>query len=532
MVTRIVYNNKAFKILNEYGFKFSNNEVTFNDITIDFTGMTIADIPYKYQEIKIIQAESEKEILNGIILFTGYLDDIKLSEMKMEDEFREITLTLLSPLKLATRRSTSLIGTYELRSAILRVIQPLLDDGFILKELNVPNGQITVNYVLETVENEMNDIGFKRNIFWYINEKKEIFINSIDYLFGLPSVKTIKQSIKEEGLLRIQPDISNIDYANVINFKNIRLIYSQANDSYIYENINSGYPIMQVNKTVKKGDIITFDNPIIVDENCLRESIKENENSSYSFWLQIELENGDLKQYSIKIDTYESSQDYNQYITIGDITFNDQNGEEGEIVLQRDSFFSNLITGFKWNLDSDGVIRRIASDTALRYTTMRFMYSAEIDKLKGIVSYSGQIEKTVDYNSKWTTLSQLINYARSLMVQNSNVVNQVLLEYDVNPNLNIGDIVEIDAPNFYIQGKFAVKDITYSYYNENKQNWKITLKSTDLISTYIDMFRPIEKEENEANINTVVLSEFIEEKIKEVHSLEIDTSVHTLNFNL
>lgn len=536
MVTRVVYNNKAFKILNEYGFKFSNNEVTFNDITIDFTGCTLADIPYKYQEIKIMQAENEKNILNGTVLFTGYLDDIKLSEMKMQEEFREITLTLLSPLKMATKRSVSLIGTFGLSTAILRIIQPLLDDGFILKELNVSEGQITTNYILETVENEMNDIGFKRNIFWYINEKKEIFINSIDYLFGLPSAKTINQNIKEEGLLKIQPEISNTDYANVINFKNVRLFYTQKDyiaDEEIYS--QGDFPLINLSKQIKKGDIINFNNPIVVDESTLREMIENGDTTSSirdeAFGLSI-LSNDVWKEYYIAIIKDQSDENYDKYIINGDITFSDDAGEEGEIVLQRDNFYSNLITGFKWNGEDGASIQNIHSITALRYTTMRFMYSVEINKLKGVTSQSGQIEKTVDYNAKWTTLSQLIAYARSLMTQNSNVVNQVTLKYDVNPNLKIGDIVEINASNFYIQGKFAVKDITYTFCNEIEQNWQITLKSTDLISTYIDMFRPAEKEENADNINTVILSEFVEEKVNEVHSLELDESTHTLNFNL
>lgn len=534
MVTKVVYNKKAFKIINEYGFKFSNNEVTFNDITIDFTDCTLADIPYKYQEIKIMQAENEKDILNGTVLFTGYLDDIKLSEMKMQEEFREITLTLLSPLKMATKRSVSLIGTFELRTAILRIIQPLLDDGFILKELNVPDGQITTNYILETVENEMNDIGFKRNIFWYINEKKEIFINSIDYLFGLPSAKTINQNIEEEGLLKIQPEISNTDYANVINFKNIRLIYSEKDTNDDPQAGKYGYniyPIIELDKVLKKGDVVNFDNPIIVDEEVLKQVIEENneENTYYCFYAYIKISDSEYKTYEMKI-TYENGIVGNLN-TNGSITFSNDSGEEGEIVLQRDNFYTNLITGFKWN-GEDVTLCEIRSDTALRYTTMRFMYSAEINKLKGVTSQSGQIEKTVDYNAKWTTLSQLIAYARSLMTQNSNVVNQVTLKYDVNPNLKIGDIVEINASNFYIQGKFAVKDITYAFCNEIEQNWQITLKSTDLISTYIDMFRPAEKEENADNINTVILSEFVEEKVNEVHSLELDESTHTLNFNL
>ena len=353
-------------------------------------------------------------------------------------------------------------------------------------------------------------------------------------MFGLPPAKIINNS-KSHGLLKIQPEIENVDYANVINFKNIRLIYSQNNDINYKENKTKGYPIVAVGKNIKNGDIVTFDNPIIVDETYLRECIENDESDSsnfYSFLLQVKLTTGDYKEYSIGITTNTESEDYNNFKTKGNITFSDADGDEGEVVLQRDNFFSNLITGFKWNFDTNGTIVRIASDTALRYTTMRFMYSAEINKLKGIISGSGQIEKTVDYNESWTFLSELISYARSLMIQNSNTINQVQLEYDIDPGLKIGDIVEIYRPGFYVQGKFAVKEINYTFKNEIKQNWQITLKSTDLITTYIDIFRPTEQEQSKETINTVVLSEFVEEEINEKHSLELDKTGHTLNFNL
>ena len=249
MITRVVYNNKAFKMIESYGFKFSNNEVTFNDITIDFSNCTIADIPYKYQEIKIIEAENEENIMQGTVKFTGFLDDIELPDMKLEDEEREMVLTLLSPLKLATKRNVSLIGTYKLETAIRRVIQPLVDDGFILKEINIPDGQITVNFVLETVENCMNNIGFKRNIFWTINERKEIYVNSIDYLFGSQSAKEISKNKPRYGLSKIQPKIENVDYANVINFKNVRLIY-QSFGGDAAEMVET-YPLTQIGKIIK-----------------------------------------------------------------------------------------------------------------------------------------------------------------------------------------------------------------------------------------------------------------------------------------
>lgn len=531
MITRVVYNNKAFKIAGSYGFKFSNNEVTFNDITIDFTGCTIADIPYKYQEIKIIEAENEEDIMQGTVKFTGFLDDIDLSDMKLEEEEKEITLTLLSPLKLATKRSVSLIGTYKLEIAIKRVLQPLIDDGFILKEMNIPDGQITVNFVLETVENCMNNIGFKRNVFWTINERKEIYVNSIDYLFGLQPVKEIKGATQEEELSKIQPKIENVDYANVINFKNVRVIYQSESD-IDSENIEP-YPIIQLNKKIKKGDIINFEYPIIIDEDYLKTYIDEKNSQNgtyYNLDLKIRLNDGTAKFYSKYITVWNDQQ--GKYESNGSISFSNDTGDEGEIVLQRDSFFENLITGFKWNCDNTGTIERIISYTALRYTTMRFMYSAEINKLKGIISESGQIEKTIDYQEKWTTLPQLISYARSLITQNSNTINQVTLECDKKPNLKLGDIISIDKQGFYIQGKFAVKDINYTYNNELDEKWIVIAKSSDLISSYIDLFRPEEKEENQKSIDTVILSEFVEEQIKEVHSIELEQNEHTLDFSL
>ena len=76
-------------------------------------------------------------------------------------------------------------------------------------------------------------------------------------------------------------------------------------------------------------------------------------------------------------------------------------------------------------------------------------------------------------------------------------------------------------PSFFSEGNYAVKEIEYTYKNKTEQNWKIVLKSSDLISTYIDMFRPQETEENEDKIDTVILGEFVEENIKEIHTVSI-----------
>lgn len=430
----------------------------------------------------------------------------------MRQEKRELNITLLSPLKMATKRNVTVLGTFSLESGIKRVLQPLLDDGFILKEMNGIVGTITLDFVLETVEFCMNNICNKRNIFWYINEKREIFVNSIDYMYGLDS-KTINENEQTDkyGLIDIEPTIENIDYANIINFKNVRLIHHSF-DSIVSQS-SKIYPFMKVNKKIKKGDLITFDNPIIIDEQILRNYIKEDNTQVPSYWslyLSIQLTDGTYKKYNIGINIED-----NLFVKNGSITYSDDDGDEGEIVLQRDNFFSNLITGFKWNFEGDAVINEIQADNALRYTTMRFVYSAEIDALKGIISDSGQIEKMIDFNEKWISMPELIQYARSLIVQNSNVINAIKLKYDIDPKLKVGDVLNIEMPSFYSSGKFAVKDIQHNYINEINQTWIINLKSADLVSSYIDLFRPAEQQNSNTAVDTMVLSEFVEENITE-----------------
>lgn len=365
----------------------------------------------------------------------------------------------------------------------------------------------------------MNDICFKLNVFWNIDENKNIYVNSLDYLFGLGAKKTISPSTQQKGFLKIQPKIENIDYANTINFKNVRVYYTSSVNEYNTDD----FPILNLPKKLKKGDMITFNNPIVIDEATLKMRQEAGEIGN------IELATLDMiinnESFYFKIN------ESGNFVDSGNISFSDNSGEEKTVVLQRDSFFSNLITGFKWNGADNAQITSIYSATALRYTTMRFMYSAEINKMKGVISKSGIVEKTVNYNEKWTTVTQLIDYARSLMTNNTNTINQVTLEYDVNPNLRIGDIVEIDEPSFYIKGRFTVKEITYKYVADNEQIWTIIAKNADLNSTFIDMFRPAQKQESQDKIDTVILSEFVEENIYERHTVDLKNS-NILNMNL
>ena len=393
----LIYNNKVFKILNNFGFTQSNNEVTFNDIKIDFTGYTLADIPLKYQEVQIKKCNEEQDILTeGDVLFFGYVDSIELGTMKTNNEDRELSITLMSPLKLATVRTTTVNGTYTLTEAIARILEPLTSDGFTITEMNIDNTQILLNYTMQTIESAMNDICLKKNLFWFIDENKNIKISSINYLFGQNIKKEITSNEGENGLLEVEPSIESVDYANVINIKNARLIYEEST-SYmsLIDTLSEtgGFPILNIPKTIKKGDTVTFNYPVIVSKDIAKQVIEE----SNSDRVQVTFLTIIDQEGTAQIDIAYNKQ-LNEIQKIGSVTYSDDEGDEGEFVLQKDNFFKNLITGFKYNGETDLKIEGILSDTALRYVKMKFMHSSEINKLKGVISKTGQIEKTVDAN--------------------------------------------------------------------------------------------------------------------------------------
>lgn len=141
-----------------------------------------------------------------------------------EGEFRELTLNLLSPLSMATNKVVTIIGTYKLKEVIERALNPLVLDGFEIKELNVRDGQKTVRFLMQTTEFVMNSLSNSESIWWYIDENKGIYVNSIDYQFGLPPKMTLSHNEKIEGLLTITPSVEAVNYANVINVKMLGFI--------------------------------------------------------------------------------------------------------------------------------------------------------------------------------------------------------------------------------------------------------------------------------------------------------------------
>ena len=495
--------SNSYRMLNGYSIKKSSRNVTFSNIVIDFTGYSLKDIPLKYQEVEIVNNED-------VTIFFGYVDACTPSSMKKSNlnEFRELELTLLSPDQLATRRTVTVNGNFDLKTVIQKVFSILELDNFTIKTINILNKNVTVSYIFKTIEECMNDISSRYNIWWYVDENKNIYVYSLELLYNQESKlivnhNNLKEKIK--GLLDIVPTVESVDYANVINAKNIRM-FEEAN--------NEQNQIFEVNKNVKNGDTIEFNYGIDISRDTGKRIISDSGYfNSIVYLFVLETTRGDFNIYFDNLSNY--------YIN-ENISF-DGDATEKTVVLTRDSFFKNLVTGLKWN-GEDATITSIRSQSALVYSTAKFINSKEIERNKGIISASGIVEKTIDLNEAWFTETELMDYIRNLLVYNENKVTNVKLKYDTENGIGIGDKLELDLPYFYTQDVYICTDITVQYAN-NITTYEVELRSANLLSNYVDVFRDSNKIENDEQINKEYLAEYTDvDKILEIHEIGGDVN--------
>lgn len=528
MQVKLIYNNKAFSIIDEIVVREDTTDVTFNDIKINFTDCNITDFPLKYQEIAIKQCEDDEDILTqGKVLFYGYVDGVRVSRnMQYKDnEPREIEITLLSPFRMSMVRTTTLNGTFEVYEAINRACGALLNDGYKLGVRGVPNGWIHLNYNFESIYNVMNYICYKRNLFWYITRNKEIIVTSIDTLFAQNPVKSL---FKQNGVLydssnnqkielnktlnSIQPEIQNTDYANCLNLTNVNLIYNSistgtnATDYKMLPNVGAGTGYI-----VNKGDVIQLDYPFVCSENYAKK-LKE-QGYQYSNVLTFQWNNTEDGNGQATITSNANSQ-FTYLVTNGAFSFSNED-RSTKIVLQRDNFFNTMITALKWNGADNTEIRFISSNYALVPINYRYLNGLEIASMKDKVSKSGIIEKTIDMQGKWLTQNDLESYARNQLTQNTNVVNKVVLTFDTPQTMIVGDLVSIELDDFLTSGKFAVTSLTQTLRSEGEQIWRYELRDASLWANFISLFGDEQGEERDAEVVPMVSTLFVRENIIE-----------------
>lgn len=511
-MTRLVYGNIELQVLDGYSMTKSSQDVTFNSISCDFTGYTQEDLPDKYQEVKLVE--------DGNVLFFGYVDEYSFKEMREVDIETEIEITLLSPMKLATLRTVILSGTYQLLDLIPEVLQPLIDDGYEIKELEVSDRTITINYPLNTVEYCMNNLSNKFNFWWFIDEYKNIYIKDIASMLNKKPDYKYDAENRIPYLQYIKPTVSSEGYANVVNFKNVR-IYEYSNLEMNGSTISSSHnPLIdgQITTPIKKDGQIDFNHPCDINKaNILKSgiSIGKQDRFSYSYLYGIYISGtyNDNTTFQLYIRYNRST---NMLETSSNVGFDgNETDKDKEFLFIRDSFFNNLITGFKFNNESKNLktITVIRSDSALIWNINRMYNDGAIYDKKGIVSNTGIVETTIDMNESWKTLQELREIGVSYMNKNSlKMDGELELKIDTTCNIQVGNTIKIDRLLF--RGTYIVTQIQMNF--ANAKEWIITCKNGNMLNNFIDVFRGENTQENEEKTYKTSILHYVEEKINEV----------------
>ena len=509
---RLKVKNNYFRVLDDYVVKSSSREVKFSSLKIDFTNKTIADLPLKYQEVQLLELDNEYNVVE--VIYTGYVNDFVLPKMKNKTEFRELEISLISPLAMATVRTVDAVGTYNLQPLIKELIMPLISDGFVLKEMNVGNNQITVNFLSETVESALNNLSNKFNFWWYIDKNKNIYINSIDYLISKAPKLVYDEENKIGGLIDVIPSIDATDYCNVVNFTNLRLFTESRYNRHEMVDETTGekivyytkyHPITQIQE-LKQGDEIKFDIPFDITISNYLNNKAENSSSpvfSCSF--------STLSNPSVISVTANITLQNNELVLTSNLSIEDSYSDNNDFVLVRDTFFKNLIVGIKYNGSSNLIVQGFYALNGIMWAKMRVINNEEVNKNKGIISQTGIVEKQIDMNEQWKTYNEIIDIANSYVKKNISKVEQVKLNIDQDNNLNIGDTVRINKPFFLINDTYIITDKNIIY-DDNVKTWQYTLKNANILESYVDLFRANEQEENNDKEYYLVTSNYNEDE--------------------
>lgn len=485
---------------------------------ISYTGKnyveSTADIDIKFP------IKTKKEIIPKIyekLLFTGYVDDYSFNEMREKDVDMDINITLYSPMKMTTLRTATAVGTYELKSLIQKeILSPLIDDGFSIEELDITDRQLTVNYISETIEYCMNNLSNKFNFWWFIDEQKRIYIKDIDKLMNGEPDYIYDDTHSIAGLQYIKPITESDNYANVVNFKNVRIYeYSrlQLNGNTITQEHNP--LISQQITTIKNGEQLDFNFPCDIKKENIIKSAESNGITQYFYGIYVKGTYSDNTTFEFSIGYDDINKTFE---TTDNVGFDGSENATEEFLLIRDSFFSNLITGFKLNNENKIIksIEKITSDSALIWNVNKLYNDKAIADKRGIISKTGIVETTIDMNESWKTIQELREIGVSYMNKNSLDLNGTI-ELCTDRNVfQIGKTIYINK--MLVNGTYIITQIKESLSN-NDVDYYITAKNANMLDNYIDVFRGETSQKSSDKTYQVYITHYEEENMYERHEV-------------
>ena len=477
-----------------------------------------ASISVKYTEDMI--PKKQKRIKQNLLCY-GYVDNYVFPELREQDKDIDINFTLLSPSKMSTLRTCTAVGTYKLKELLEKVIlKPLLDDGFNLKELNVTDRSVTVNFLCKTLEYCLNNLSNKFNIWCNIDEQKNIYIKDIELIWNEGKIKHIyddEHSIR--GLQYIKPSTSSDDYANVINFTNVRIYeysrveFSDSNMKIMTQNFNP--LIVEQISNIKNGEQITLEIPVdIKKENILKSVYSRGESDGNAAALRLGGVYTDNTVFNISI-LYDKEKD--TVVLSDNLGIENEEGKDKEFLLIKDSFFSNLIVGIKYNGQKTlKAIKYISSDSVLVWSINKFYNNKAINEEKNRISKTGIVETTVDMKESWKTAQELREIGTTYMNKNGlKLDGQVELKTDEDV-FKVGDTIKINK--MIVNGVYVVTDIQIDCSN-NDLEYIVTCKNANMLSSFIDIFRSEDTQETNDKTYHLYLTHYNQEEFAESHAV-------------
>lgn len=500
----IEYGNVQLQLIGGYDLNKASQTVTFSNLTADFTGFDSSDLPQKYQECKVY--------IKNRLKFIGYINGYSFREMREKDKYLEVEFEVLSPMAMTTIRTQIATGNYRLKNLVQFVFEPLINDGFEIREINVTDRNVTVNYVCETIEYIMSDLSSDYNLWWFIDENKNIYIKDINLMLNSEPKYIYDDTHKINGLLYLRPTIMSQDYANVVNFKNVRIYqYSRQNfDDDVHNPL-----INEQISNMSNGKELEFNYPIdFKDDNILKSANSMSSLSQYVYGLYISGTYTDNTTFEV----YKTYDEVNkEWETTQNFGFDGDEDSEQEFLLIRDSFFSNLITGFRYNGNKTlRTITSIKSDSVLIWNVNKFYNDKGIGDKKGKISNSGIIELTVDMNEQWKTIPELLDIGASYINKSSlSLDGQIEIGIDKN-TFQVGDIIEINKMLF--NNKYIITSVKEKN-NNNRSQYTVICKNINVEDNYINLFRGKPKQEDSDRIYHTYITHYTQDGIKETHEV-------------
>ena len=302
------------------------------------------------------------------------------------------------------------------------------------------------------------------------------------------------------------------NYANVINFKNVR-IYEYSNWEY-----SDGEVIVDINgllnsqiSTLKKGEQIEFKYPVDIKKENIQKSGESYSKKNIYYGLRVNgtYSNNTTFEFYVKYDIVNDT-----YSMSNNLGFDGDENTTKEFLLTRDVFFNNLITGFKYNSDTKNItsLNVVMSDSTLIWNINKFYNDKAINEKKGIINNTGIVELTINMNEQWKTRQELQEIGIAYMNKNSlKLDGEIELRVD-EKIFSVGDIIKINKMLF--NSKYIVTKIRESF-KKNVIEYYVTCKNSNITDNYIDLFRSSTSQEADEKTYQINISHYNEEGIKE-----------------